>query len=646
MQIRQLLFLTLCSTYFLNYANSMTQKMQRHITNFKSDLELEMNNFTSSNEILEEKIKPFGAEIESEKAVVINIPENSMNFISKVSDNELTQIVLKYSSSTRRQQNCLKIREFLEILPSTPSYYSSFWSFNWNPFSSSDPHEEMKSYRTMAYNILKSVKYKDSSMIREVSLIVDELQDIKKFYFHNYYKKNVKEMKKKKKEAEDASKEIMKLSQQKTIIITEMKTLKAQIKHYYDAIKEYVEIDNEKKNGVQSKINIIDYFRDISNKVQIAGNGNDIDQIIKKTGNPKGFYDLKDQLQLAGDFKQLIESLTYLLNSGNLIGTKQNLIADQIKKLKNDLKNLNKEIEKTKKVYIKVYEKRIQELEKEIKNDVNFKKYKATITHLITLKKDLNKKKSKINNIKFKIEQKHLSLETFNIEEYSDFVIPSHVLFDLKEKLEQLKKIYTFDGLETLENRKKNDRNPDSDFNKLSSQLTKAQTFIKSQLSENVNNVIQNTADQLFIIAKIEDLEKDLDEKLGYIFAEIFEMEGNRRCFTISQVSYFFFSMFKTNTISNQHRFLINFLSNIKFSQAKEFVIYNYSLFSTKEFINNFERSYDTTHAAPNEVFALEEAYISQFAVNFISVIDLYKDMTEFKLNIVNFRFFFIKIFF
>jgi hypothetical protein len=157
------------------------------------------------------------------------------------------------------------------------------------------------------------------------------------------------------------------------------------------------------------------------------------------------------------------------------------------------------------------------------------------------------------------------------------------------------------------------------------------QTSIKSKFDGVIRGTIEDISEQLFLIAKIEDHEKYLDEILGAIFAEIFEMENKMKCFTISQMSYFFFNMFKTNIISNQHRFLILFLSKLRYSQAKEFILYNYSLFSTKEFIENFEKTYSSLNAKPQKVFELEKDYINQFVVNYLSLIDFYKNLTEFK---------------
>lgn len=584
-----------------------------------------------------------GDQINSLQAKSFSIPPDTLGLLTNVTPNDVNQIVKKYSSMTRRQQNCLKVRKFLEIFPATPSYFSSFWNWSWNPFASKDPHEEMKSYRTMAYNILKSVTFKSKGIKQEIEKKIQELRDMKILYFSTYYKKNTKEIEKKDKKEKTTQEEISELKVEIKKLSKEIKSLEVAIGDDYMHLKIFVETDSRSKNSVKTAMKELDRLKETRAKIENATNGDEVDQILTSLKYPNYYNDLKDQLQISADYEDLIESLEFLITRGELIGSKNSMVAERVERLKKEFATLQKAIKKTKEQRYKPFDTLIKKHTSSMDNNTGYKEYNKTIKRLIQRKRDLNEKKQKINDMQVKIQQKMLFLETFNIKEYSDFIIPPNTVFELTEKLEQMKLIYTRTGIpapsleSTMVRMHMKQQGVDGSLQTFKSKydsqlqiLKEASEILKSNMDSEIEHTIKDISDQLYLVSQIEDLERELDELLGNIFSEIFEMENRQRCFTISQLSYLFFSMFKTNIIANQHRFMIKFLSSIRFTQAKEFVIYNYSLFSNKEFIANFENSFNTVSAAPDEIFKNEENYLDQFTVNYLSVINIYKDVTEF----------------
>jgi hypothetical protein len=50
-------------------------------------------------------------------------------------------------------------------------------------------------------------------------------------------------------------------------------------------------------------------------------------------------------------------------------------------------------------------------------------------------------------------------------------------------------------------------------------------------------------------------------------------------------ISYIIFGLVKTNAIINESAFLTGFFSVIEYIKAKEFIVFNYSLFTNTEFL-------------------------------------------------------------
>ena len=115
--------------------------------------------------------------------------------------------------------------------------------------------------------------------------------------------------------------------------------------------------------------------------------------------------------------------------------------------------------------------------------------------------------------------------------------------------------------------------NFDSDFK---SKISK----IMTSFSTAYNDLISMTeakealmAEKLLLSNEINDLESYFDKQLGQIFATIqFTGEGFK-CFSKSQLSYIFFNMVKTNVIINEEDFLLMYLKNIAYINAKDLML-------------------------------------------------------------------------
>lgn len=564
----------------------------------------------------------------------VSLSEQTLHLLAGVSQSQVDQIVKRFSSMTRRQQNCMKVREFLEIFPSTPSYYSSFWNFNWNPFRQSDPHDEMKSYRTMAYNILTTVAHAASSTTQQITQKVAELRQMKMLYFKKYYRANPNEDQEKEKNHQSGQQEIDRLEAQIKAKAEEMNATERDIKSDYARLRQFVQSGSSDKDRLQALIDEIERLRKLKSRIELASTEEEVIKVTDVLQNKHFFDELRLQLRLASDYSRLIESLDFIASRPKLPETTKKLIQEQVSKMNSERGKLEDLISKRKKHLASIFERNAKKNEDLLKGDQAYRDYKSLVQGVIGKKRELNQAKDQMTKWKVQIEQKKLRLESFDVREFSDFVIPPQFLFNLKGKLEQMKQIFTFDGSKRRGGFGPKDKSEDQSKHSVRTfreTLESTQSVVRSSFDADVRRVIDDTAKQLYLIATIEDHEKELDEIFGQVFAEIFEMEDGMRCFSMSQLSYLFFNLFKTNTVSNQHRFLIVFLGHLPFSHAQEFILYNLSLFSNKEYIDSFQESFGLGDSGPGEVLRQEKEYISQFAVNYISVVDFYKELTEFK---------------
>jgi hypothetical protein len=134
---------------------------------------------------------------------------------------------------------------------------------------------------------------------------------------------------------------------------------------------------------------------------------------------------------------------------------------------------------------------------------------------------------------------------------------------------------------------------------------------------------IQNSQD-------LTNLENQVDEFLGKMFAKIQKLPNSRRCFTLEYLSYLIFYLCKINTILFEKSFLKGFFSELSYPDIKEFAMYNYKLFTTEDFIkkqlelNDFMEVFQERCSRDQKQF--QENYINNWAM----ILMAYKEFTQF----------------
>lgn len=127
---------------------------------------------------------------------------------------------------------------------------------------------------------------------------------------------------------------------------------------------------------------------------------------------------------------------------------------------------------------------------------------------------------------------------------------------------------------------------------------------------------------------QINALETQVDKAIAYLFASIFRLNSGLKCFLDSELSFFFFNMFKTNFIVDDVQFMKTFLELIEPVQARSFIVLNYVIFTNKEFVDQV-----ISKNKQSVVSALSERplakMVTNFSMQFSVMISLFKNYSR-----------------
>ena len=146
--------------------------------------------------------------------------------------------------------------------------------------------------------------------------------------------------------------------------------------------------------------------------------------------------------------------------------------------------------------------------------------------------------------------------------------------------------------------------------------------------------------EQISHLKKIYQLEKQVDDVIGKLFASVFVLKNGLSCFASSALSYYFFTMFKTNFVIDETQFMKAFLTGLPQAQARSFMILNYAIFTSEDYVDKVLREHK-----PRLAEGLSKSshvdMVTQFSVKNSFVVTLYKNYVsaanrEYSDNVVN----------
>lgn len=304
-----------------------------------------------------------------------------------------------------------------------------------------------------------------------------------------------------------------------------------------------------------------------------------------------------------------------------------------LKSLEKNYKSIIEKIHKKMKGLIDNYVKDSSKTE-----EVKFaKKYKDTF--LVELKE----KKKKVIDLENEINKKVIELSQLELRKNmldskldSEVIIPNEVYIDLESEIQSSKNainyneyiaksqlIQMMNELTTKINDcfKDNQIIPDKkdEYDSLRKEYSKFELMLKINHMEN----------GLVILDLRNDIIEILNLQMGNILGDLQNMEnGEKKCFSLPEVSFYIFRMMKTNMIFFEKPFLETMLSHYSFEKKKKFILYNYLMSHNKSYALQETKQLDKNKEQ------YEVQFLENFTTNFSILVSILRNTTTFSQEI------------
>ena len=569
-----------------------------------------------------------------------DVKQEVFNLVNKqVSDANVEQSVAslgldKYFQNmlmkNRRQRNCVFLQEMLKAMPSQ----RKTWTRKIKNFFSSAKVNNLKSYRTLGIDMVLNLEVNPAEKLNLRSL-VEQYRLAKGLYYSQYmvgWKANLDIEQDQKNELQSLiasqSKIVLKRHSEYEILVTQISTNHRRLGYLVEQmLAGDIQLTMEEKAKYKK---LMETARDSADGIPAEefaefGKSSTVGRMVLNFNTATTKY-LK--------WTAIESALTHhFLNKKKLglsiysIETDPNLLKNVIVRV-NQLQTFftNKaESEKKKLVnYIKEYV-------DELGNTIGQNKLYSEYSNLILTSAQLVEKKEEAEKVyleeNMKLEEAKFKAQKLDFAENFDYVFPSGLIMSLQKKKRELDTILNRygegSGYFTL--------NDSDKFLKLSEEGRFNKFFTKE--AEDLMITRERVEKQLNIAVEIDNIEGEIDFFLGSIISRTNSVEQNKGCFSLSQISYFVFLLFKTNVIAKQTRFLEGFFDQMDERLSKEFVVFNYMLFTPQDYVDDLLERYKSTYSVNAPMLEEEDRksfFTKDYIMNYTIMINFYKDMTEF----------------
>jgi hypothetical protein len=217
-----------------------------------------------------------------------------------------------------------------------------------------------------------------------------------------------------------------------------------------------------------------------------------------------------------------------------------------------------------------------------IKNKLNKEKkyieYKELVKNLRENETDRKTVRFELEELKESQTELQSKLGLLNDESQLNFVISDKMIKNAKEKLDILDTVNEKIKLQMIDKIMDENKVEMEDIIR----ITRIAYGERAREMRAFRNQLQEKYD---LMTQISHLETFFDENFGSIVASVQNLRNGRKCFSTSQISYIIYSLVKMNAIIHEHNFLKFFLSNMEYQQSKEFMVFNYSIFTEETYV-------------------------------------------------------------
>lgn len=550
---------------------------------------------------------------------------------------------------SKNEKNCKSLRSTMEILPAYKPVNIKISGMFKKKIT-----RQMKSFREIILELMETIDYESDEMKDEVVSKIAELRNLKENYYEVYLlEKQVvdsDENHKKKlieKEKKALSKTLSKLQDKQVDYEEEIESL-------YNEVVEFAEKEknDDSENSFSSRMNVFRELKSGLTEAKIFFYDDD-DTINFYLFIEKHFPGDKDMLRYSEKLAELAKNQTVLRQLKEAVNYYQTLssfpkefyvtdiedkpdgssMPDLISKqesnntykiLASQEKETNKKMKKKIKNIEEVIKKKMKKMRSELKNNKDYKLYLKNIRVLKEMRKDKIRNEQEIDDMITQVQKLEVKLGTLEVKQKSHFTLSQ----DSSEILQ--KKMYILDSYKNLlpeSFHNKHYKETEDLVNETTLKYTKYFGFLEKQIAKQIYLL----GKKLEITDQINEIELYIDEKLGKVFAEVQMLNQGYSCFTKAQISYGIFAMMKTNIIIKDTQFLTTFLQTLDYAFAKQFIIFNYSIFSNHDFVHDL---LDSINDQKNHMTLLtkklQHKFIDIYVNNFCLLLNLYKEYTEY----------------
>ena len=538
------------------------------------------------------------------------------------------------TNTNDEQVTCQRLKNFVNVMPAVNRERSLLDKIR-------NPIEKIKTnYRALAYTLLTNEsQYNDSIAFKKGLKAVKLLDLLKARYFNQFIKNDTHEdysaqhKEALNKEYEQLMKKYSEVDKSYSKIEGEIGEMLNQIEDVQENLKD---LDGFETKLVNLKITqkILDELGSVeSDEEYYILNTEELVMISQKNVHPLYILDtLFNYTEKIKMFIEVFDNIELIIHEEKEANPemeqekleKYNSIHEKIIKLMKVMKEiLNKKREEFKpqlKIVKENVSERKEKLFKEITENEEYKKYKNLIIQIkskndaiVPVQKEFFTLQKKKHEIEFK-------LGKIKENKILEMVIPKTEIFELSKRIakqiKQLEYIATFHKQSVEDGKSKTDKSK-IEANNL---LIDSKEILEKKLAENEAKLEQ--------INHINALESHVDMALGYLFAKVYIMKDNTKCFLLSQLSYYFFNLILNNLVIDESVFLKEFLLLIPEIDAKLFIMSNYKIFANEDFYKSKMLEYQKT-AVSNLNSLTHKQIIQEYTVNFGMVINMYKDMKK-----------------
>ena len=541
---------------------------------------------------------------------------------------------------TPQERNCLVLRGIMESLPSYNPVKTSVSSY----FTSSI-NRSMKSFREIAIEVLQNIDYDDEQLRLDIAQKITMLREYKRLYHSRFLQNRPINFDQESRERTQLAAELDKLTASIKKLRNEVFVFNQREAASFDRVHTFAEtnLDNAGQGSVAvllTQYGLLSEFRgkasvfyqdpEATGEFKMYINQNFKQPKIDETVDQLVLFHL--ELTRLGDMLEAMEAyneVAALYNPAKRAHSSKydlmdaNEVLEKIVTVRDSMGSVQAKINAKVKQLEATLEKEIKGIVGKLKSNKPYQAYIADIRFLKGAHRQKMEMLERLDALREEFDRLNAKYYSLDVQSDTHFTLAQDALEVLQEKLIALAaRKQTFDRAST--------RQFTGEFKQLILPIMDEFYTLYSKLELEVNSRVNSLSEKLRLSTAIVEIEEALDTAFGAILARAQNQAAGATCFTMAQLSYIIFNMVKTNVIIREKAFLEAFLANQSYLRAKEFIVYNYRIFTTEHFIlGQLGRDHSkvgleayTAHQR-NKVIA---TYIN----NWSFLVNMYKEYTEF----------------